>query len=338
MPFSGTRNPICIVRAPKNFDAEVLRLYLSKYIQDNDMRNILYDVYEKRNPKQLILLRGASGSGKSTLALVLWSISDTGEICSADHYFINRHGQYNFKREQLGEAHASCRTKCQNGMQRGDSPIIIDNTNTRVDEMMPYVQLAVEHNYDIQIVEPKTEWRRKAHLLAQKTVHGVPKRSIQDQLDRFENTSVKIMVDRVLKQQRPSASAYNPVRNLEWGATGLDGTGDWVGATAALTTASSPVFTTTTSKPMANNNIKPLMTPAIKPNLSNPITPPPLFSFPAFQPRTATQASVNSPHSFNPVVTKSNVHFPVVSSSKPAANNPQISWTETPTTTPTSPG
>ncbi|CAL8081817.1 unnamed protein product [Orchesella dallaii] len=337
MPFSGTRYPICVVRSPKNFDIETLRLYLSKYVHDNDLRSIFYDVFEKRSPKLLILMRGASGSGKSTLALVLWSISEKGEICSADHFFINRQGQYNFKREQLGEAHGSCRTKCQNAMQRGDSPVIIDNTNTRIDEMMPYVQLAIEHNYDIRIVEPKTDWKRKANILAQKTVHGVPKRSIQDQLDRFENTTEKAMVDRVLQQQRPRYSTYNPVRNLEWGSTELDGVDDWLGVSPSYTTVSPPVFTTTVPNPMVSNNFQPMMTPTTmkpSPNHARTPQPQPLFNFPA--PRTPTHSSLGSQPNVVPAVSKSSSYFPM-GSKHVATNLPQSSWTDAPTTTPTSP-
>lgn len=229
MPFSGTQNPIRIVRNTKNVDQIGVRAFLTKYMQDTEMRNLMYEIQERRDDKILILLRGASGSGKSTLALVLWSISERGDICSADLYFIGRKGEYVFDRSALGEAHKSCKNLCKLGMSRGDTPIIIDNTNTTVEEMMPYVEMAVEHNYEIKILEPKTDWKTKPGILVQKNTHGVSKRTIESQLERFEKTTVKNMVDRIMmKRQRQSKSNFNyrPTQDLDLGQTSLAAAGD----------------------------------------------------------------------------------------------------------------
>ncbi|CAL8129509.1 unnamed protein product [Orchesella dallaii] len=240
IPFSGTRYPICVVRSPKIFDIETLRLYLSKYVHDNDLRSILYDVYEKRSPKLLILMRGASGPGKSTLALVLWSISEKGEICFADNFFINRTNLTDLK------------------------------------------------------------------------------------------TTEKAMVDRVLQQQRPRYSTYNPVRNLEWGSTALDGVDDRLGVSPSYTTVSPPVFTTTVPNPVVSNNFQPMMTPTTmkpSPNHARNPQPQPLFNFPA--PRTPIHSSLSSQPNVIPAVSKSSSYFPM-GSKLVTTNLPQSSWTDAP--------
>ena len=74
----------------------------------------------------IFILQGVSGAGKSTYANRLLGESPEGAIVSADECFMVG-GRYQFDPSKLGEAHSECK-----------SPIIVDNTNARVDEIAPY--------------------------------------------------------------------------------------------------------------------------------------------------------------------------------------------------------
>jgi len=56
----------------------------------------------------MLIIRGVPGSGKSTLAQnYIKSIPDVVH-CEADHYFINKQGQYCYDGRKIKNAHAFC--------------------------------------------------------------------------------------------------------------------------------------------------------------------------------------------------------------------------------------
>ena len=56
---------------------------------------------------ELILLRGLPGAGKSTLAKVILQFRETDEpeVLSADDFFVNENGVYEFDAQKIKEAH-----------------------------------------------------------------------------------------------------------------------------------------------------------------------------------------------------------------------------------------
>ena len=105
-------------------------------------------------------------------------------ICSADNYFLDSQGVYNFNRDNIGEAHRVCQQHaedaCKYKTEKKSSllivhmcyscrnnvlAVIIDNTNIRVDECRPYFQKASAYGYIVIIVEPRTNWKRDANIL-----------------------------------------------------------------------------------------------------------------------------------------------------------------------------
>jgi len=91
------------------------------------------DIISQMN-KILYIMRGVSGSGKSFKAKQL--AGENGVICSADDFFVEKgKGEYAFDPNLLGEAHQQCQDRATQAVQQGLSPIIIDNTNTRLWEM-----------------------------------------------------------------------------------------------------------------------------------------------------------------------------------------------------------
>ncbi|XP_048387390.1 NEDD4-binding protein 2 isoform X2 [Stegostoma tigrinum] len=110
--------------------------------------------------KMLILMRGPPGSGKSTLARMLVQQGPNGIIFSTDEYFC-RNGRYQFDSSLIGKAHEWNQKRAREAMEKGYSPIIIDNTNTQAWEMKPYIAMAMKQNYNVVFREPDTWWKFK---------------------------------------------------------------------------------------------------------------------------------------------------------------------------------
>ena len=130
----------------------------------------------------LIILRGIPGSGKSTLGeAILYSPSstNTNNVLSADDFFIDENGNYNFNPEKIKEAHNQCQLKCAERMKLQLSKIVVANTFTQDWEMTPYFDMAERYKYRIHtiIVENRHDG---------KNIHGVPEDKLQIMKDRFE--------------------------------------------------------------------------------------------------------------------------------------------------------
>ena len=127
--------------------------------------------------KILVLFRGLPGSGKSTLASRLFQ-----HCASADDYFYNVFGEYNFDIKDIGKAHESCKNKVENYMKDGVPAIAVHNTFTADWEIKPYDDLCKEWGYQLHtlIVENR-------HGSA--NVHGCP----EDVIDKMKNRfSIKL--------------------------------------------------------------------------------------------------------------------------------------------------
>ncbi|KAG2382045.1 hypothetical protein C9374_005837 [Naegleria lovaniensis] len=164
---------------------------------------------ELTTTKVMYLLRGISGSGKSTLAAQILNdhnidiqTSYKEHIFSTDDFFIDpQSGKYNFDPTKLGKAHHWNQTRAQNAMQKGTTPIIIDNTNTQKWEAKPYVMFAKQYSYEVKVLEPQTPWAKNAVELAKRNQHGVPVEAIQRMLDRWETD---FTVENILRSNPPA--------------------------------------------------------------------------------------------------------------------------------------
>uniref|UniRef100_A0A1I8NVI5 NEDD4-binding protein 2-like 1 n=1 Tax=Stomoxys calcitrans TaxID=35570 RepID=A0A1I8NVI5_STOCA len=153
----------------------------------------------KKGYKVLILMRGPPGVGKTYTAheivktfVDLQSPFDHIEdfIFSADDYFYNSKGVYRYNVKYLSEAHEFNQNRVREKAMSGFSPIIVDNTNLKLWEMMPYVKYAVQNGYTIEIVEPKPSWSKCAGKLAQRNIHGVAAEKIRTMMDKYEKGDV----------------------------------------------------------------------------------------------------------------------------------------------------
>ena len=133
--------------------------------------------------KDLIILRGIPGSGKSTVADILAEGVFNHTICCADDYFTNDEGVYNWYPSGIKKAHEASQLKCREAMERGESRVIVANTNTTEKEMKPYNDMANEFGYRVisLIVENRANTTN---------IHNVPESTLKKMCDRFE---IKLM-------------------------------------------------------------------------------------------------------------------------------------------------
>ncbi len=137
--------------------------------------------------KRLVIMRGISGSGKSTLAKEIANEdpANLGVVCSTDDYFVED-GVYTFNGAEIAVAHEWNQTRVQRHMRHDTPIIVVDNTNTMEWEFAPYLVMAEDYGYEVEVREPATAWAKDAQSCADKTVHGVPLEVIEAQLERFE--------------------------------------------------------------------------------------------------------------------------------------------------------
>lgn len=147
----------------------------------------------------LVLLRGAPGSGKTTLAMAMLDHNPGGVVLSTDEYFI-RNGHYHYEPGLLGEAHEWNHKRAKEAFEKGQTPIIIDNTNMQCWEMKPYVAMAQKYRYKVLFREPDTWWKSKPRELEKRTKHQVSKEKIRHILDRYDRF---VSVQSIMNSQKP---------------------------------------------------------------------------------------------------------------------------------------
>lgn len=129
----------------------------------------------------LILLRGLPGSGKTTLASIILQSPNFNnlDVLSADNFFTDDDGNYNFDASKLKEAHNTCQVKCAERMKMESSRIVVANTFTENWEMEKYYEMAERYRYRVHsvIVENRHDG---------KNIHNVPDDKIVQMRNRFE--------------------------------------------------------------------------------------------------------------------------------------------------------
>jgi predicted kinase len=129
----------------------------------------------------LILLRGIPGSGKSTLGDVILQTTQQQkpDVLSADNFFIDEKGVYNFDPTKLKEAHNMCQQKCAERMRLEFSKIVVANTFTQEWEMDPYFEMADRYGYRVHSVIVENRHGNK-------NIHNVPDDKLEQMKNRFQ--------------------------------------------------------------------------------------------------------------------------------------------------------
>lgn len=122
---------------------------------------------------RVVILRGVPGSGKSTVAKSIVDPLAYIVTVSADNYFMED-GAYKFDRNKLDKAHGRCLREFVQEVYGywGRSPdlLIVDNTNTTVVEMAPYVAICNAYDVPFEVVTVDCD----PALAAARNTHGVP--------------------------------------------------------------------------------------------------------------------------------------------------------------------
>jgi predicted kinase len=130
---------------------------------------------------ELILLRGLPGSGKTTLSKIILQLrsTDEPEVLSADDFFEDKEGDYNFDPTKLKEAHNYCQFRCSERMRQQKAKIVVANTFTQEWEMDEYFKMAERYNYRVHTVVVENRHGNE-------NVHGVPEDKLQQMKNRFQ--------------------------------------------------------------------------------------------------------------------------------------------------------
>jgi predicted kinase len=137
---------------------------------------------EKKYVGDLILLRGLPGSGKSTLGEVIMyypGSTNLNIVLSADDFFTNENGQYNFDPSKLKEAHNDCLLKCAERMKNEFVKIVVANTFTQEWEMEKYFEIAERYKYRVHTIIVENRHGGE-------NVHGVPQDKLIQMKNRFQ--------------------------------------------------------------------------------------------------------------------------------------------------------
>lgn len=140
---------------------------------------------------KLIILRGPSGSGKSTIASHLQDKYDA-PIHEADSFFERswfhkaQHKQhYFFDAAKLGQAHAWCKLGVEKHLIEEVEVVIVSNTSMTKWEVEPYLKLAAEYGYEIEIIRTPGPWDAKT--LFERNIHDVPLATLEKQIRKYQH-------------------------------------------------------------------------------------------------------------------------------------------------------
>ena len=131
---------------------------------------------KKRN---VIILRGVSGTGKTTFAKL---VAQPAVICTADDFYYDDEGNYNFVADKIGEAHGACMAKFDKVLHDVTvTNIVVANTNCKAKDYKYYVKQAEKAGLNVTYIVME-----KRH--DNENTHGVPDFVLERQEENLRNS------------------------------------------------------------------------------------------------------------------------------------------------------
>ena len=166
--------------------------------------------------KKVIIMQGLSGSGKTH-----WVNTNfpNASVCSADKFFEMGPDEYHFVPSLLGEAHAQCLNKYLYALNRGDSTVIVDNTNTQRWEWINYAHIAVKWGYEWAVADIyDSPAALTDEQLAARCKHNVSVEAIARQRKRYEPADPsELIVSHLRIEGGPTISYINTNSEVIYG-------------------------------------------------------------------------------------------------------------------------
>lgn len=130
--------------------------------------------------KVLLMIIGIPGSGKTTKAQNIQRSDPEfkdANIWEADMYFIDPiTKEYVWNKDELWHAHKWCQRNVEEDMKKGKN-VIVSNTSLTESERRPYIQLAKEYGYKVEVITCTGNY---------KNIHNVPDESIARMRLKFQ--------------------------------------------------------------------------------------------------------------------------------------------------------
>ena len=127
--------------------------------------------------KAAIILRGISGCGKSHFANAIRQAANelgmSHAILSTDDFFMDA-GEYRFEISKLSEAHTDCLCRFVEACHSDTQVVVVDNTNIRTWELMPYYKVAAALGYSIRIISLMPGTLGDLRAVYERSQHRVP--------------------------------------------------------------------------------------------------------------------------------------------------------------------
>lgn len=138
-----------------------------------------------------IIMMGPYGGGKSTW---LGRRGLPQAYCSADLCFLDEAGNYRFDPTKLSEAHGRCLREFTEHVLCLEPEVVVDNTNTSIAEIAPYLALATAFGYEVRVVmcglrRDGASWYANVDVLVERNQHGVPREVIERQVSNLVKTT-----------------------------------------------------------------------------------------------------------------------------------------------------
>jgi hypothetical protein len=128
----------------------------------------------------------------------LQQINESSEIvCSADDYFVADNGEYIYDKNKLSDAHDNCFRKAVS-LMKSHCNVIVDNTNSKLNDYKKYVDLVSKFSYKLFIIELYCETRAHAVQFAKRNQHSVPINDCVKMFSMWESDDRSIKLNSVV--------------------------------------------------------------------------------------------------------------------------------------------